>query len=163
MKNISFILLFVFTIVFVSCTKEENKSPLSEKDGKNVTTLPEEDQIKYNAKSISILADFTKVLNDFSAAMVSAKTGKQAADLMQLSYDSFLTFTPRMKEMDSLYPTITSMDSTNVEVQKHIKGFQESMFRYNEATKDLSILFGNDEEFKKMVKEMEERNSKPLK
>ncbi len=86
-----------------------------------------------------------------------------AVDLMQKSYDSFLTFTPRFRMMDSLFPSITSMDSTNPVVKSHLVAFQESMFRYNEAVNDLHILFGNDPEYKKMVKEMEERNKKPLK
>lgn len=155
--------VFFIVCILASCTSKDDKAPISEKDGKNVLSLPKEDQQRYNKEATAILADFTKTLNDYSAAMVNAKTSKEAVDLMQKSYDSFLTFTPRFRMMDSLYPTITSMDSTNAEVKSHLVAFQESMFRYNEAVKDLHILFGSDPEYKKMVKEMEERNNKPLK
>jgi len=153
--------LFIICVLS-SCSSKDEKTPTSEKGGQNVLSLPEEEQEKYNKESTAILADFTKTLNEYSAAMVNAKTSKEAVDLMQKSYDSFLTFTPRFRMMDSLFPTITSMDSTNTDVKSHLVAFQESMFRYNEAVKDLHILFGSDPDYKKMVKEMEERNKKPL-
>ncbi|MBL8005187.1 MAG: hypothetical protein JNL36_08825 [Candidatus Kapabacteria bacterium] len=158
------ILLFLFIVLIItSCSEKNDKVPVSEQGGQNVLSLPKEDQERYNKESTTILADFTKTLNDYSTAMVNAKTSKEAVDLMQKSYDSFLTFTPRFRMMDSLFPSITSMDSTNPVVKSHLVAFQESMFRYNEAVNDLHILFGNDPEYKKMVKEMEERNKKPLK
>lgn len=157
------ILTILFAIIIVSsCSDKTDKTPTSGKEGQNVLSLPKEEQERYNKESTAILADFTKTLNDYSAAMVNAKTSKEAVELMQKSFDSFLTFTPRFKMMDSLYPNITSMDSTNAVVKSHLVAFQESMFRYNEAVNDLHILFGSDPEYKKMVKEMEERNKKPL-
>jgi len=161
--SIRIITILLTVLVIFACSDKTDKDPTVNNPGKNVLELPKDEQEKYNKQSKEILADFTNVLDRFSNAMVNAKTSKEAVDLLQKSYDTFLTFTPRFRMMDSLYPSVTSMDSTNVEIQNQLKAFQDAMFRYNEAVKDLHILFGNDPEYKKMVKEMEERNNKPLK
>lgn len=157
-----FIFIIISIIFLSSCSDKDSKTPASEGKGQNVLSLPKDEQEKYNKQANAILADFTDVLSKYTVAMVNAKTGKEAADLLQKSYESFLTFAPRMKTMDSLYPNISSMDSTNAEVQSHLKAFQESMYRYNEAVNDLHILYGKDPEYQKLVKEMAERNKKPL-
>ncbi len=157
-----FILIVISLLILAACSDKDNKTPNAEGKGQNVLSLPKDEQEKYNKQANSILADFSKVLDQYSVAMVNAKTSKEAADLLQKSYDSFITFAPRMKMMDSLYPNISSMDSTNAEVQSHLQAYKDAIFRYNEAVNDLHILFGKDPEYQKLVKEMEERNKKPL-